>query len=102
MHWQVIRDNFTITTWLALGAFLQCLAAFLVPPVYAAVPTVFLLSYRFLRTILMQYGIVQNPLMNGVHMGKFTAQIPSRYGVAPSQVADKGITVMILGSRSNQ
>jgi hypothetical protein len=99
---QIIRDNFTITTWLALGAFLQCLAAFIAPPVYAAVPSVFLLSYRFLRTILMHYGIVQNSQMNGVHIGKFTAQIPSRYGAASGQASDKDVTVIILASRSNQ
>jgi hypothetical protein len=46
----------------------------------------------------MRYGVVQNPQMSGVHMSKFSAQIPSGYGVAlaSGQPSDKDVTVIIL------
>lgn len=81
---------------------MQVLAYLLLPPLYAMTPAVFLLSFRFLRTMLMHRGVIGNSQMDGVKMGKFSAQIPGKYSEPPSQTSEQDVTVIILAARSNQ
>ncbi|KAK0725570.1 hypothetical protein B0H67DRAFT_570882 [Lasiosphaeris hirsuta] len=100
-RYTILRDNFTIGTWIALGSLLQGLIFVVLPARYALLPVVALLSHRILRTLLMQFGLIHNAQMDGVYPGKFTAQIPGRNGEPPHRSSGQDITIMILAARSN-
>ncbi|KAL4891426.1 hypothetical protein BDV59DRAFT_182636 [Aspergillus ambiguus] len=96
----VFRDNFSISTWMLLGAFLQGLLCSLLPLPYAVFPTIFWLACRGLRTVLTQYGVLVNRQMENVILGKFSVQIPSRDGSLPTSES-QDVAVILLGTRSN-
>jgi hypothetical protein len=98
----MIRDSFTITTWLAIGAVIQGLLVVLVRPTYAVAPAASFLLYKLSRTILQTFGILRNPYMDDVLLGKFSAQFGDAAGEAPTESSQNQIAVILLGSRSNQ
>lgn len=99
---QAFRDNFKLTTWMALGALAQGVASLVLPARYALLPVVCLLLHRLVRTALMAGGVLPNRQMDGVVMGKFTAQIPAADGSLPTEPADQDVAVILLAARSNQ
>lgn len=98
----MFRDNFKLTTWIALGAFVQGLASLLLPARHALLPVVFLLLYRLVRAILMAKGVIPNWQMEGVVMGKFTAQVPGADGSPPTKASEQDVVAILLAARSNQ
>lgn len=99
---KIIRDQFTITTWLLIGAVLHGLLGFILPTHYALLPAVLTLSLRSIHTLLQHYGLIENRAAEGVIRGKFSAQIPDREGNVPSQPAEHEVVVLHLATRSNQ
>ncbi|GAB1317880.1 Monooxygenase [Madurella fahalii] len=100
-RYSAFRDNFRLTTWIALGALLQGLASLLLPARYALLPALYLLLHRAVRAIMMAGGVIPNTQMDGVIMGKYTAQIPRKDGSLPTQPAEEEIAVILLAARSN-
>ncbi|KAL7796082.1 hypothetical protein V8C37DRAFT_373076 [Trichoderma ceciliae] len=96
-----VRDNFTISTWLAIGAVLQGLLVFFVRPTFAVAPAAIVLFYRISHTMLVHFGILRNPQMDDVLMGKYTVQMPDKDGNPPSESAEHGMAVIMLGMRTN-
>lgn len=62
----------------------------------------FLLLYRLVRAILMTKGVIPNSQMEGVVMGKFTAQVPGADGSPPSKASEQDVVAILLAARSNQ
>jgi hypothetical protein len=98
----MIRDQFSISTWLCIGATLQIIAWLLVSRTIAIYAPILLLLFRFIDTMLMLSGITRNRRMDGIIPNKFCAQIPDENGEFSEKVADQTITVILLGARSNQ
>ncbi|KAH0544909.1 hypothetical protein FGG08_000989 [Glutinoglossum americanum] len=96
-----LRDNFTISTWLLVGATLQSALLLLLPARFALVPPFMLLMYRFLDTVLMAAGWKKNIYLEGVIPGKFSAQIPDAQGRFSKGPSSEGICVFLIGARSN-
>jgi hypothetical protein len=65
------------------------------------VPLVFFIA-KITNTILMIYGFKANPGMKDVINSKFSAQIPNEDGTFGPKPAAKGVTVFLIGARSNQ
>lgn len=99
---QMIRDCFTISTWLAIGAVIQGLLVVFVRPTYAVAPAALLLLYKLSRTMLQSFGLLRNPYMDDVLMGKFSAQHGDATGNAPTEGSQNQIAIIQLASRSNQ
>ncbi|KAL7952204.1 hypothetical protein V8C34DRAFT_299865 [Trichoderma compactum] len=99
--WNTVRDNFAISTWMAIGAALQSLLVLFARPTFAIAPAVLVLLYRFSHTMLMHYGIIRNTQMEDVMMGKYTVQIPDKDGKPPSEPSGTGMAVIMLGMRNN-
>lgn len=98
----MVRDNFTTSTWLLLGAACQSLLLVLpIRPSYALAPALLLLSLRLLRTLLMCLGLVHDPYREGVIPGKTTGIYPSTSNAA-KKPSDDQICVLLLPARSNQ
>ncbi|KAK5121758.1 hypothetical protein LTR85_004633 [Meristemomyces frigidus] len=97
---QLIRDNFSITTWLAMGAAAQaCL--FLIAGKLALVPAVAILLYRILTTYAMSVGWMHNKYMDGVLMKKFSAVFPDAAGQYGAKPANSDVVVFLIGARCN-
>ncbi|KAK3312831.1 hypothetical protein B0H66DRAFT_381233 [Apodospora peruviana] len=99
---QGIKDNFTLSTWLLVGAFLHGIASLVLPSRYALLPVLVLLLHRIISTMLMYFGVTRNIAMDGVHIGRFSALIPGKDGTPPTGMADRDIGVIMLATRSNQ
>jgi hypothetical protein len=98
----MIRDQFSISTWLCVGATLQIFAWLFVSRSLALYAPVLLLAFRFVDTMLMTFGLTRNRQMDGIILKKFSAQLPDEDGKFSDNVADQPVTVILLGARSNQ
>src|SRR4051794_31560853 len=77
----MLRDNFTTSTWLLIGAVLQTsLLAFPISKLYALAPAILLLGFRFVKNLLMTFGILAHPYMKDVIIGKHAAVYPDAHG----------------------
>jgi hypothetical protein len=99
-----LRDNFTISTWLLLGASLQCLLIVLpIRPSYAILPALLLLGYRFSLGLLHCFGLARHRLMDDVMPGKTAAVYPESHDVNGQKLPfDRGVCVIMLFGRCNQ
>jgi hypothetical protein len=98
----MIRDQFTISTWLCLGATLHIIVCLVVPNRLAIYAPVLLLLFRFVDTMLMAFGVTRNRDMDQSILKKFSAQIPDEDGNFSDDVSDQSVTVILLGARNNQ
>ncbi|KAK7964108.1 hypothetical protein PG996_008200 [Apiospora saccharicola] len=97
----LIRDSFTISTWLAMGAAAQCLLAACLPLQYALLPAPALLLCRLVKTVLMTAGLVKHDFDEGVIRGKYTAQVPGPNGTLPTSPSENGVCLLMLAARTN-
>ena len=98
---QLLRDNFTIPTWLMLGASLQGLVCLLPYRNIALVaPVVLVLSFQSVRTILMAFGLFKNSYMDGVIDGRSVPVYPNNEGQY-EKPADSQVCAIMLAVRSN-
>ncbi|CZT25679.1 uncharacterized protein RCC_11348 [Ramularia collo-cygni] len=95
-----LRDQFTISTWLCMGAVVQG-SLLLAIGRLALVPAVALLLYRTLDTYAMVVGFKENKYMKHVITQKVSAQIPDENGKFGSKPASSAITVFLIGARTN-
>ncbi|KAK5000359.1 hypothetical protein LTR66_000777 [Elasticomyces elasticus] len=96
----LIRDNFTLTTWMLLGAGAQSLL-FLLAGRVALLPAVAVLVWQVLDTYLMATGVKHNTYMDGIIPGKFSAQFPDESGNYGNKPANSEVVVFLLGARIN-
>lgn len=96
----LIRDQFSITTWLAFGAIAQGTALLLLGRI-ALVPAFAYLLIGALDTYLVTMGWRHNKLMDGVLLKKFAAVIPDSKGNYGNKPANEDIVVFLIGTRNN-
>jgi hypothetical protein len=100
----VLRDNFTISTWLLIGASLQCaLLALPIRPSYALLPALSLLGYRFVHWLLQCFGLVKYPYADGIVKGKSAAVFPDTevYDGGKGK-RDGGVCVIMLSAQCHR
>ena len=96
----ILRDQLSLSTWLALGALLQTPLYFLLGRI-AFLPAALLLAYRALDAYAQATGWKRNTYMDGVLTKKFSAQFPDEEGEYGSQPCNTGVVVLLIGTRSN-
>ncbi|KAL4884838.1 hypothetical protein BJY04DRAFT_214722 [Aspergillus karnatakaensis] len=96
----VFRDNFTITTWLLLGALFQGALLTLFGSL-ALLPAILLTLYKAVDTTLMATGLTRNRYLDGIIKTKYGSQHPNPDGSFGSEPSSKGIVVFLLGSKCN-
>jgi hypothetical protein len=103
-----IQSQFSISDWLAIGTCLQALII-LISPYSVAVslgPTFALAAYKIAKTILITCGLIANPHMNGVQIGRTTAIFPEADGGFERKIGDtfggEGVCIMLLSTKCNQ
>ncbi|CZR69179.1 uncharacterized protein PAC_19079 [Phialocephala subalpina] len=77
-----IRANFTIVDWLLMGSLLQAIVIVStpLPIIYVLFPTFSLVIFKLARLALKIYGVVENPRMENVRLGRQTALFPPKDG----------------------
>ncbi|KIW89596.1 uncharacterized protein Z519_09752 [Cladophialophora bantiana CBS 173.52] len=100
----LLKDNFSISTWLLLGGAIQILLSFIFPRSYVAFPVLLILGWNIVDAFLMQFGLKRNVWAEGVIDGKWSVGYPSEgeTEVIHGNPGENGPrAVMILGARSN-
>ena len=96
----VLRDQFTIQTWLALGAIAQA-GLYAIVGSYAFLPAIAYILLNIIETTAITLGWKSNPYMKGVLMKKFSAQMPDSNGSYGSKAARDDVVVFLIGTRCN-
>jgi hypothetical protein len=95
-----MRDQLSITTWLAIGALLQSLAFLLIGRI-ALLPATAYILYTLANTSATAAGLKHNPLMDGVVMNKFSSSFPDSRGTYGTEPASTDLAVLHIGFRNN-
>jgi hypothetical protein len=90
--------DFNVSTWLLLGATVQCALVALLPRNVALLPPVALLVYRILYNYLVANGYISNPASKDVYHGRRTWQIPSSENTLSTTGSTESIVVLVLAA----
>ena len=96
----LVRDNFTLETWLCFGAAAQGLL-FLGLGRPALLPALAFLGYRTFVAYAMSLGWIHNTYMDKLILTKTSAQFPDEEGNFSSEPADNDVSVLLIGTRCN-
>jgi hypothetical protein len=91
-------SDFTVSTWLLLGATLQCVLVATLPRNIALLPPIALLLYRYVRSYLVATGVLPNPVYKEVTHGRQTWQIPSADSTPAKTGSTDSIVVLVLAA----
>ena len=102
---KLIRDQFTIQTWLAFGAVAQSLLLLLpIRPIYTIAPAVVLLLFKAVDTLLITFKLKPNSYTAGVVDTKVTAIVPNAdgsFGKQEGQNTPDRVAILLLGFKIN-
>jgi len=104
----LIRAQFSITDWLLIGCGLQALILLISPfPIaWSLAPTFILIALKLFRTIAITYGLIANPHMKDVRVGRQSAVFPNAEGGFERKVGEsvggKGMCIILLSAKCNQ
>jgi len=101
----MIRDNFTISTWLCLGASAQILLYLITNTLgfrsLALLPALAILAYRTLDSCLITIGWKHNTYLDNIIQKKISTAFPDELGHYGNKPANNDIVVFLIGTRVN-
>jgi hypothetical protein len=99
----LIRDQLTLQTWLALGAAVQAVLFTLpIKPYYAASPVIAYLVWEIMGSALIVMGVRADPSLAKALQNKYTAVIPDDEGNYRMGSKGNKVSVLFLGFRNHQ
>ncbi|KAL2420068.1 Monooxygenase [Exophiala dermatitidis] len=98
---QALRENFSLSTWLLLGALIQSIVVFVVPRLYATIPLILVLGARVVDAMAVTWGWKKNPMLDGALMHRVSPQIPDEDGTFHEDAAEEKVVVFLLGAKAN-
>lgn len=98
----LIKDQFTISTWLLMGASAQCaLVGMFGARLWTLGLPALVLGSRLVKTILQARGMLKHDLMDGVIKGRTTCHFPNQDGDYVGPSSNKSMAVLLISVRSN-
>jgi hypothetical protein len=98
----LIRDGFSLSTWVALAAACQYIILALVPVRLAIAPCMILIAFR-LTHALLEWGRVISPRSSdSVRFGRWTTKLLSQDGTVSEKAGDSRVAVLVLAVRVHQ
>ena len=94
----MLRDNFTLQTWLLVGALLYQALASLLTPRLAILLTAAAFFTQAVPTIMIATGLLPNPQIDAIEPGKTTALFPAQDG-SKGKPSGRGLALLIIGVR---
>ena len=98
----VMKDAAELPTWLLIGAGLQSLLVLSLPLYVAIVPTCLFLLFRITTVLLIAQGVMKNPRLENITVGKSWAVPPSQDGSLDGPPAQSNVVLFVVGARANQ
>ncbi|MDI1492628.1 MAG: hypothetical protein OHK93_004410 [Ramalina farinacea] len=95
----ILQINAELSTFLAIGMFLQTITLTLFPKYLAAAPAVLFLIYKLIYAT--PKSTQENPFEENVRHGKWSASIPNEDGTLPEKHAANGVVCFVVGSQFN-
>ena len=100
---QILLTNYTISTWLTLGACLQCMLFLVLPRYVALLPAFVLLSSRVIYALIVTQGWAKNPILPPPELlRKVTAPIPNEDGSELVKAGEREVVCFLVGANHNQ
>ncbi|EXJ93283.1 hypothetical protein A1O1_01675 [Capronia coronata CBS 617.96] len=96
-----LRENFELSTWLLLGALLQSIVVFVVPPRYATIPLILVLGTRAANAMAITWGWKRNHYLDEAILHRTSPQIPDEDGNFHQNSAEEKVVVFLLGAKAN-
>lgn len=96
----VIRDQLSVSSWLALGGVFEGLLYLAIGRTALALP-VAVIFWRIMDAFLQANGYRHNPHMDGIIRNKFSAQLPDETGDFGDKPANGDVCVLQLGFGCN-
>jgi heme-degrading monooxygenase HmoA len=96
-----LRENFSVSTWMLFGAFLQSLVVLIIPRFYAMLPSLIILAARLADTLAITYGWKKNHYLDEAAMYRVSPQIPDENGNFHQDAAQEKVVVFLLGAKVN-
>ncbi|KAL6721911.1 hypothetical protein ACLMJK_001016 [Lecanora helva] len=98
----ILLNNFNISTWLTMGACLQCILFIVLPRYVALLPAFVFLTSRLVHVGLVTQGWAKNPLLPPEQLlTKVTAPIPNEDGTQLVKAGEREVVCFLVGSNCN-
>ncbi|ETI24022.1 hypothetical protein G647_03391 [Cladophialophora carrionii CBS 160.54] len=97
----ILRQNFSLSTWILLGALLQSLVVFIIPRFYAVLPSLLILGARLADTLAITYGWKRNHYLDDAIMHRTSPQVPDEDGTFHEEASQETVVVFLLGAKIN-
>ena len=97
----VIRENFSLTTWLLLGALIQSLIVWVIPRFYAFLPVLLMLAIRSADSMAITFGFKRNHYLDEAILHRTSPQIPDSDGNFNPTASSEKVVVFLLGAKAN-
>lgn len=97
----MLRMQFSVSTWLLLGALLQSLIVLIIPRFYAILPSLLILGARLADTMAITYGWKKNHYLDEAILHRTSPQIPDENGDFHEEASQEKVTVFMLGAKVN-
>ncbi|CBX97419.1 hypothetical protein IAQ61_007165 [Plenodomus lingam] len=96
-------SDYSISTWLLLGATLQSILVASLPRTISLLPPIVLITYRLLHSYLIAIGRLANPITKDIIHGRQTWQIPTpkptnHNDPNPSESTTSSIVILVLAA----
>lgn len=101
-NFNLLKDELSLASWLAIGATVQVLVSLAAPPRYALVPLALVVAARVLDFAAQYLGLVPNYYLKQAVMGRHSVMFPGRDGSRPEEMGTKPVAIFLVGIRSNQ
>ncbi|EXJ65866.1 uncharacterized protein A1O5_11107 [Cladophialophora psammophila CBS 110553] len=96
-----IRENFSVSTWMLLGALLQSLVILVIPRFYAMLPSILVLGARLAETMAITWGRKRNHYLDDALLYRTSPQIPDEDGSFHEEASEEKLAVFMLGAKVN-
>ncbi|OAL36607.1 hypothetical protein AYO20_04223 [Fonsecaea nubica] len=96
-----LRENFSVSTWILLGALLQSLIVFIIPRFYAMLPSLIVLGVRLADTMAITLGRKKNHYLDEALPYRVSPQIPDEDGTFHEEASEEKLAVFMLGAKVN-
>lgn len=100
-NFNLLKDELSLSAWLAVGACVQAAVSFLLPARYSLLPLA-LTACILAGNLAAQYsGIVPNAYLKKATLDRWSILFPEKDGSRPAKFGDKPIAMFLVGIRSN-
>lgn len=98
----MLKDELSLSTWLAVGAASQILFGLVAPARYLLVPVVLTFGILGMDIALQYLGLRKNPYLKDAVRDRHSIMYRERDGSRPEGLGTKPVAMFLIGVRSNQ